>query len=286
MSNDPAKPAHRRNDQLFRRKIWTPDIWQRLEQFRSQYRHRLDPSAMAGPQSAQGIASTTSNDELSVPPILLLWIIRVSTPWPEILILIRPSVLRHVHHQRSPVSIPSTFSGNSGKPGWFPRGNFSEAINPNLRTPYVQQWNLSVQHEIGWNTSIVVSYVGKQGSKLYRAIDLNQVIINSNGFLNDFVAARKNGFLRWRIPQVGVFDPSYNSTIAGSQPLPIFTNNLLLQGWLSNATVQGLIQRGEAGELANFYHSYGSVYQQYTNGPTLQVHPTASSDCGPIREPL
>ena len=172
-----------------------------------------------------------------------------------------------------PVSIPSTFSGNLANLGGFPGGNFSEAIDPNLRTPYVQQWNLSVQHEIGWNTSIVVSYVGNKGSKLYRAIDLNQVIINSNGFLNDFVAARKNGFLALADPSVGVFDPSYNSTIAGSQPLPVFTNNLLLQGWLSNATVQGLIQRGEAGELANFYHSYGSVYQQYTNGPTLQVSP-------------
>src|SRR5438309_281567 len=53
------------------------------------------PSAMAGPQSAQGIASTTSTTSLSVPPILLLWIIRVLTPWPEIIILIRPSVLHH-----------------------------------------------------------------------------------------------------------------------------------------------------------------------------------------------
>ena len=170
-----------------------------------------------------------------------------------------------------PVSLPNTFSQNLANLGGFPAGNFSEAIDPNLRTPYVQQWNLSVQHEIGWNTSLTVSYVGNKGTKLYRAIDLNQVTIGSNGFLNDFINARRNGFLALADPKVGVFDPSY--TGPGSQPLPIFDNNLLFGGLLSSPTVQALIQQGEAGELANFYHSFGSVYQQYTNGPTLQLDP-------------
>jgi Carboxypeptidase regulatory-like domain/TonB dependent receptor len=172
-----------------------------------------------------------------------------------------------------PVSIPSTFSQNLANLGGFPGGNFSEAIDPNLRTPYVQQWNLSVQREIGWNTSLTVSYVGNKGTKLYRAIDLNQVNIGSNGFLNDFIKARSNGFLALAANPSGGFDPSYNKNIAGSQPLPIFDNNLLFGGLLSVAAVQSLIQQGEVGELANYYHSYGSVYQQNTNGPTLQLTP-------------
>ena len=32
----------------------------------------------------------------------------------------------------------------------------------------------------------------------YRAFDYNQVVINSNGFLQDFLRAQKNGFSRWR----------------------------------------------------------------------------------------
>ena len=66
------------------------------------------------------------------------------------------------------------------------------------RTPYVQQWNLSVQREIGWNTSVTVSYVGNKGTKLYRAIDLNQVQINGNGFLQAFNAETEK-----RIPGTG-----------------------------------------------------------------------------------
>jgi hypothetical protein len=172
-----------------------------------------------------------------------------------------------------PVSIPSTFSQNLANLGGFPGGNFSEAIDPNLRTPYVQQWNLSVQREIGWNTALTVSYVGNKGTKLYRAIDLNQVIIGSNGFLNDFINARKNGFLALADPSVGVFDPSYNSSIPGSQAIPIFDNNILFGGLFSFPNVLALIQQGEVGELANYYHSWGSVYQSFTNGPTLQLNP-------------
>ena len=70
----------------------------------------------------------------------------------------------------------------------------ADAVDPNLRTPYVQQWNLSVQREIGSNTFVTVSYVGNRGTKLYRAIDLNQVEINNNGFLQAFNNVRQNGF--------------------------------------------------------------------------------------------
>jgi hypothetical protein len=180
-----------------------------------------------------------------------------------------------------PLAIPpmsNTFSGNlSNLYGGFPGLNFGYAVDPNLRTPYVQQWNLSVQREIGWDTSLTVSYIGNKGTKLYRAIDLNQININSaissDSFLNDFINARRNGFLALADPTVGFFDPSYNKNIAGSQPIPIFMNNLLFNGLLSEPNVQALIQQGEAGELASFYHFYGTVFQASTFGPTLQLSP-------------
>jgi len=181
----------------------------------------------------------------------------------------------------NPQSIPvptmsNTFLGNlNNLYGGFPGLNFGYAVDPKLRTPDVQQWNLSVQHKIGWNSSVTVSYVGNKGTRLYRAIDLNQININSaigsDSFLKEFIAARKNGFLALADPMVGFFDPSY--TGPGSQPLPIFNNNLLFNGLLSNSNVQALIQQGAVGELANFYHYYGTAYQAYTAGPTLQLSP-------------
>ena len=50
----------------------------------------------------------------------------------------------------------------------------------NLRTPYVQTWNLNVQREIGGYLSLEAGYVGSKGTKLVRLYDLNQNGINAN----------------------------------------------------------------------------------------------------------
>jgi Carboxypeptidase regulatory-like domain/TonB dependent receptor len=47
-------------------------------------------------------------------------------------------------------------------------------INPNLKTPYVYNWTLNVQHAITNNLSLEVAYVGNHGSDLVGIRDLNQ----------------------------------------------------------------------------------------------------------------
>ncbi len=64
-------------------------------------------------------------------------------------------------------------------------------IKNDLRTPYVQQWNLSLQHEIFKDTALEVRYVGNRGVKLIRAIDHNQMMLPQE-FLDDFTRARNN----------------------------------------------------------------------------------------------
>jgi hypothetical protein len=154
----------------------------------------------------------------------------------------------------------NTFADNWANLYNFSTGNsFGYAVDPNLKTPYVQQWNLSVQREIGWDSSITVSYVGNKGTKLYRAIDLNQVQINGNGFLQAFNAERKNGFLA--LAKNGTFDPSYNSSIPGSQQVSYFDNPSFLYGDLGQyypGLVDQYLQQGQVGELANLYHSIAS----------------------------
>jgi hypothetical protein len=57
--------------------------------------------------------------------------------------------------------------------GFIPPPSLS-VLNPNLRTPYLQQWNLTVERSLqSWGT-ISASYVGSKGPKLIRAFDLNQ----------------------------------------------------------------------------------------------------------------
>lgn len=65
-------------------------------------------------------------------------------------------------------------------------------IDPNLRTPYVQQWNFGIQREVFGDMVGEVRYVGNHGTKLTRGIDINQQRIFAGGFFEDFLRARFN----------------------------------------------------------------------------------------------
>ena len=47
-------------------------------------------------------------------------------------------------------------------------------VDPNLRTPYVNNWNVDVQQAIGPNLSLDVGYVGNHGTRLLGRTDINQ----------------------------------------------------------------------------------------------------------------
>jgi hypothetical protein len=48
------------------------------------------------------------------------------------------------------------------------------ATDPNLKTPYVTNWNFGIQHAFGPNLSLEVGYVGTHGSRLTGFRDINQ----------------------------------------------------------------------------------------------------------------
>ena len=121
--------------------------------------------------------------------------------------------------------------------------------DPNLVTPYVQQWNFGLQQEI-LGFVFEGRYVGNKLTKGLRSFDYNQVNINAGGFLDDFRRAQQNGFLARNAGRG--FDPAYNPAVAGSQPLTVFPL-LGSQGLLTNATIRGQIERGEVGTLAQTY---------------------------------
>ena len=144
--------------------------------------------------------------------------------------------------------VPRTFLDNYNL---SPTTSFGMS-DPNLRTPYVQQWNLDVQRELKGGLLLDVRYVGNHGTKLLRAVDLNQININSGGFLADFLRAQKNGQLAQAA--TGVFNPNYNSSLAGSQQLTVFP--LMPSGGnLGNATNITYLQQGAVADMAYNYQS-------------------------------
>lgn len=56
----------------------------------------------------------------------------------------------------------------------FPLPDSAQAIQRDLRTPYMQHWNLNIQQQLGLNRVLEVGYVGSKGTKLLSARDLNQ----------------------------------------------------------------------------------------------------------------
>jgi len=70
------------------------------------------------------------------------------------------------------------------------------AFDPNIKNPSVHEWDLTIQRELPRHFVAEIGYIGKRGTHLYRAYDLNQVSIDGalNGltFLDSFNIAMKN----------------------------------------------------------------------------------------------
>jgi hypothetical protein len=55
-------------------------------------------------------------------------------------------------------------------------------LDKNLRNPYIQQWSLTVEQDLGWQTGLRLSYVGTKSTQLIYERDLNQVPASTTAF--------------------------------------------------------------------------------------------------------
>ncbi|MEJ7710539.1 MAG: hypothetical protein WKF84_11885 [Pyrinomonadaceae bacterium] len=87
-------------------------------------------------------------------------------------------------------SLPRTFADNNSAAF----GNFGTVygVDPELESPSTKEYSVGIQREFGFQTAIEVRYVGSYGRNLIRAADFNQVQINGNGFLEDYLRAQSN----------------------------------------------------------------------------------------------
>ncbi|HXL23148.1 MAG TPA: TonB-dependent receptor [Candidatus Dormibacteraeota bacterium] len=69
----------------------------------------------------------------------------------------------------------------------------------NLRTPYVQSWNLNIQQQLGNNFAFETGYVGSKGTKLTRLYDANQDFNNPNyNAIDVFSAGANSTYNAWQ----------------------------------------------------------------------------------------
>jgi hypothetical protein len=73
-------------------------------------------------------------------------------------------------------STPPPPSLNFAAAGYLPFGYGDLFVDPHLKTPYIYQYNLSVQRQLGNSLMAEVSYVGSSSHKLLTWIDINPVV--------------------------------------------------------------------------------------------------------------
>ena len=86
----------------------------------------------------------------------------------------------------------------------------AEVIDRDARTPYVQQFNTSVQYELVRDTTLQVAYAGSRGVKLFRGVAVNQARIASldhpivNAVTGQVITDNTNANAPLRAPMQGV----------------------------------------------------------------------------------
>jgi hypothetical protein len=149
---------------------------------------------------------------------------------------------------RNPLPVRNTPTDPSFPLAVAPGNNVAD-FDPNLKTGYVQSWNIGFQRQLTKDTVMEVRYVGNHGTGLWRNINLNEVNIFENGFLSEFKIAQSNlALARQTTPNSNVW-----FGLPGQQPLPIISTaiGLAANGQGNDATTATQINQGQAGALAN-----------------------------------
>src|SRR5262249_33721990 len=117
------------------------------------------------------------------------------------------------------------------------------AFDPNLKNPAVHEWSLTIQRDLPKHFVTQVGYIGKRGTHLYRAYDLNQGSINQPGFLDSFNLARAN-FLADCQPDGTGCPPGVTGQV------PALLLQLVSPTFTNSSTSKTDLQRGNIGNFA------------------------------------
>jgi hypothetical protein len=132
----------------------------------------------------------------------------------------------------------------------------ASGFDPKIPQPYVQEWNLGIQRELGHSNVLEIRYMGHRSVHQWISVDPNEVNIFENGFLKEFQNAQNNLAINVANGINSFADNGYPNQV----PLPVF--NAAFAGEPSGGTgvpfkdygTSGLfyraIEQGQAGSVA------------------------------------
>jgi hypothetical protein len=152
--------------------------------------------------------------------------------------------------------------------------NDAHGIDPKIKQPYTESWNLGIQRELGKNNVIEFRYAGNRSIHQWVALNINEVNIFENGFLKEFKNAQANLQICQADPGCSA-NPSFaNQSLPGQAALPLFdalfagepaggdghfsdyTNGLFTGNYLVN---------GQAGAMANIFTNNNGAAPYFCN---------------------
>ncbi len=138
-----------------------------------------------------------------------------------------------------PLDITTRFQGFS----------YDEFI-PDLQAGYVQSWSLGIQRELNPSTVLEFRYVGNKGTKLWQQLNLTEVNVFENGFLDEFLLAQNNLAIS---QAMGAGNNFSNQGLPGQQPLPTFEAAFgsPTSGFFRSGSWWPLVRDGRVGDIAS-----------------------------------
>ncbi len=152
-----------------------------------------------------------------------------------------------------------------------PRGTAPSvgAFEPNMKTPSVHEWSLTIQRELPLRVVAEVGYIGKRGTHLYRAYDLNQLDpLTKPGFLDSFKIARAN--------VLAGCNPSGSGCPAGvTGQTPTLLLSLVSAGFLNTSTSITEFTRNNIGNMAARMDALAATSSQRVGLPLNYFRPNS-----------
>jgi hypothetical protein len=119
-------------------------------------------------------------------------------------------------------------------------------FDPNMKLPTVHMWNLTLQREMAMGFVISTGYIGRRGTRLYRAWDMNQ--IDAKPILPSFLAMQKNVALGGGCRADGTL--ANGSACSGATPVPIVQQGIVNSSFVNSTTTATELNQNNAGNFA------------------------------------
>jgi hypothetical protein len=171
-------------------------------------------------------------------------------------------------------SLPWRSLGDIAPP--LPRGQILEPVTLTARNvsiaayerkfvnPYVQNFNLELQRDLGWNMTLDLEYVGSKGTKLYTEVPINQITLIRNP---DFLEAI-------RLTQAGGSSPLFDRMLMGLNVTGFgVVDGVTRTGsaaFRSSTNTRDALANFDAGTFANFINTTNAFTNPSVNGGLLR----------------